>query len=171
MTYDCLATNSEERRGGYLAALQARGDLLAPLSRAILRILVVLALVPLASLGNDAQAQTNLNASAVEVAQLPTFCWAQAHIPNAEGDDFHIHDCGPAANHYCGALLYVIRAKHAKRRVDALDLVRHADTDLAYTERAIKDYASCNIRDHVVASRAEVNNLLVLYGGKRPVQH
>ena len=137
-------------------------------SSSILRMLAALGMVCLAVAADVAQAQ--LDATAMEVAQLPTFCWAQARVPNAEGDDFRIRDCGPSANHYCYALLEVVRAKHSRRRVEALDLTRRAETELAYTERAIKGYPSCNIREHVVATRVEINNLLVMYGGKRPVQ-
>jgi hypothetical protein len=89
-------------------------------------------------------------------------------VPNAEGAEFTIRDCGGSANHYCSALIYLIRAKHSLIKSSRLDLVRHADSDVTYTERGIKDYSNCSIREHVAATRAEVNSLLTIYGGKRP---
>src|SRR5256885_16344831 len=61
--------------------------------RLIFAVAALIALVPVA-LG-----QQNINA--VEIAQLPRFCWAQLNVPDAVGDDFRIRDCGPAANHFC----------------------------------------------------------------------
>ena len=135
---------------------------------AIIRILTAATLLSLLAVAADAYGQTNMNVKAVEIAQMPRFCWAQLAVPNANGDEFRIHDCGYAANHYCGALVSLIRAKHSANKAERLDLVRLADTDVAYTERGIKDYPKCSIREHVDATRAEVNNLLVLYGGRRP---
>src|SRR5262245_14751373 len=127
-----------------------------------------LAFVALLSSAHEARSQAGLDARPAEVAQLPTFCWAQLHVPNAEGDEFRIRDCGPGANHYCSGLLYLVRAKHARRKVDAVDGVRHADSNVAYTESAIKDSPHCSIRDTVASTRAEVNHLLDMYGAKRP---
>ncbi len=109
-----------------------------------------------------------MNVTAVEIAQLPRFCWGQLQVPNANGEEFWIRDCGPAANHYCSGLIYLVRAKHSAHKSTRLELVLHADTDVAYTERAIKDYPQCSIREDVARSRAEVNNLIFMYGGKRP---
>jgi hypothetical protein len=107
-----------------------------------------------------------LGLTAVELAQLPTFCWAQMEVPNAVGTQFTINDCGPGANHYCPGLVWLLRGKNPTKYGKPLPWLQHADVDIAYTERSIKDYPNCSIRGHVAASRASVNNLLRLYGGK-----
>jgi hypothetical protein len=109
-----------------------------------------------------------LHLTSVEAAQLPKFCWAQMEVPGATGPEYQINDCGVAANHYCPGILYLIRAKSYAYRSSRGSLLEHADIDIAYTERSIKDSPSCSIRGHVAASRAEVNNLLSIYGNKRP---
>ena len=107
------------------------------------------------------------NITSVEIALLPQFCWAQMNVPNTAGGDFTIRDCGPAANHYCPALIYIVRAKHTSNKQTRLGLLGHADVDVKYTERAIADYPNCSIREHVVSTRAELNNLMTIYGFKR----
>ena len=52
-----------------------------------------------------------MRVTAVEIAQLPPFCWMQFEVPNVKGEEFRIRDCGVAANHYCPALIFLIRAK------------------------------------------------------------
>jgi hypothetical protein len=128
--------------------------------RLILAVAALIALVPVA-LGQQ-------NISAVEIAQLPRFCWAQLNVPDAAGDDFRIRDCGPAANHFCSALIYMLRAKANPKKQFKLDLLGHADVDVRYTERAIADYPKCSIREDVAATRAQLNSLLTMYGFKRP---
>ena len=107
-----------------------------------------------------------MRVTAVEIAQLPPFCWMQFEVPNVKGEEFRIRDCGVAANHYCPALIYLIRAKSHLPKHERLGLLGRADTDIRYTERAIADSPRCSIRDHVAASRAEVNNLMTLFGYK-----
>jgi hypothetical protein len=63
-------------------------------------------------------------------------------------------DCGPAANHYCSALIYIIRAKHTGNKNVRLVHFGRADVDVKYTERAIADYPKCSIREHVASTRA-----------------
>jgi hypothetical protein len=150
---------------GCLRRQDVFGESLATIMR---RIFVATLLLVLSTMTRDAWSQTaSMNATSVELALLPTFCWAQFQVANAKGDEFIMHDCGPAANHYCGALIYVIRAKHSTNKAERLDLIRHADTDLAYTERGIQDYPRCSIREHVGGTRTEINSLLNLYGGRR----
>jgi hypothetical protein len=108
----------------------------------------------------------DLGVTSIEVAMLPQFCWPQMDVPNLSGPQFFISDCGPAANHYCPGLIYLMRAKGRAAKGKPLGLLQHADVDIRYTEKAIKDYPSCSIRDHVSKSRIEVNSLLRMYGGK-----
>ena len=126
-------------------------------------LLAAFILVPLAALAGY---RDELHVTSVEIALLPQFCWAQFEVPNSQGDDFRIRDCGSAANHYCPGLLYFIRAKHPTAKVRPLPLLQHADTDVNYTERAIADSPKCSIREHVDATRAEINHLLRMYGSK-----
>jgi hypothetical protein len=134
---------------------------------ALIRILAAAIFISFLPVAPASGQTASTNATAVEIAQLPTFCWAQFGVPNTDGDQFRMQACGPGANHYCGALIQLIRAKHAPNKSARLDLVGHADADVAYTERAIKDYPQCSIREHVAGTRAEVNSLLIIYGGKR----
>ena len=82
--------------------------------------------------------------------------------------NFGIRDCGPAANHFCSGLIYMIRAKHTTKKSDRVALLGHADTDVRYTERAIADYPKCSIRESVVSTRAELNSLFTIYGSSAP---
>jgi hypothetical protein len=132
------------------------------------RLLAAVSLVPFifaspAALGGYRE---NMGVTSVEIALLPQFCWAQFEVPNAEGDDFRIRDCGPAANHYCPGLIYLIRAKRSAGRGKPLPLIQHASIDVAYTEDATAKYPKCSIREHITATRAEINQLLRIYGGK-----
>jgi hypothetical protein len=136
------------------------------MSLLILRRFVVVALGAFALAAMGAQAQSHV--TPVETALLPQFCWAQLNVPNLTGDEFYIRDCGPAANHYCSALIYMVRAKHTSNKQSRLGLLGHADVDVRYTERAIADYPNCSIREHVASTRAALNNLMTIYGFKRP---
>ena len=130
--------------------------------RSILAVAALTALVPVAC------GQTSMHVTPVEIAQLPRFCWGQLDVPNARGGEFAIVDCGPAANHFCSGLIYMIRAKGHVTKQTRLDLLGHADTDVRYTEKAIADYPNCSIRESVASTRAELNNLFTIYGVKRP---
>jgi len=133
------------------------------------RILASVVLLPFLAAAHGAWGQTaSLNATAMEIAQLPRFCWAQFQVPNADGPEFRMSDCGPAANHYCGALIQVIRAKHTSNKSSRLDLLGHANADVSYTERGIQDYPRCSIRQDLAATKAEISSLIAIYGGKRP---
>jgi hypothetical protein len=115
----------------------------------------------------DAPAQINLHPTAMEIAQMPRFCW-EGLVPNAKGGEFTIVGCGPSANHFCSGLLYMIRAKGNVKKQTRLGLLGLADADIRYTEGGIAAYPKCSIREDVANARAEVNNLLTIYGVKRP---
>jgi hypothetical protein len=129
---------------------------------------LILAVAALIALAPDARGQSSMHVTPVEIAQLPRFCWAQLQVPDATGDDFRIRDCGPAANHFCSALIYMVRARGNVKKQARLDLLGRADIDVRYTENAIADYPKCSIRDDVAGARAQVNSLLTMYGSKRP---
>jgi hypothetical protein len=71
-------------------------------------------------------------------------------------------------NHYCAGLVYLIRAKSQVNKSSRLGSLGTADGHVRYTEAAIANYPNCSIREHIVATRAEINNLLAIYGSKRP---
>lgn len=106
----------------------------------------------------------NMSVTSVEIAQLPQFCWAQFEVPDAQGDEFKIRDCGVFVNHYCPALISLIRGKRSAAR--GKPLIGLADAGVAYTEKGIAGYPKCPIREHVDATRAEINRLLHMYGSK-----
>lgn len=120
----------------------------------------------LAQVSAGASAQGKV--SSVEIAQLPRFCWAQLGVPDLQGDDFRIIDCGPAANHYCSSLIYMLRAKGHVNKRTRFDLMSSSDIDLHYTEKAIAPYPKCNIREHVQQSRVQLEQLMKLFGYNRP---
>jgi len=117
-----------------------------------------------AALGGDGK---NMGVTALELAQLPKFCWAQMDAPNATGPEFRIdkQKCSYGINHYCPGLVTLIRAKRTTYMPAKVSGLRGVLDAIGYTEGFIKDYPQCPIRDHVAASRAEVNNLLRIYGG------
>jgi len=124
---------------------------------------IAFALVPPAALGGY---RDDLHVTSIEIALLPQFCWRQFEVPNTQGEEFGVRDCGPGANHYCPGLLYLIRSKSPAAKGRPLSYLGVADSNVSYTERAIADYPNCSIREHVAATRAEINHLLRLYGGK-----
>jgi hypothetical protein len=121
----------------------------------------------LAHISAGASAQSSQNVTAVETVQLPRFCWAQVGVPDTSGDDFRIIDCGPAANHYCSSLIYIIRSKRQPNKNSRFNYLSSADIDLHYTEKAIAPYPNCSIRDHVRGTRAQLEELMKLYGYNR----
>jgi hypothetical protein len=104
----------------------------------------------------------------LEAIQLPRFCWAQMKVADVQGPEFYIRDCGPYANHYCFALTYFLRAKNWTGKGKPTNWLLRADGDVAYTEVGIKDYPQCSIRDHVAATRIELNQIMRMYGIKPP---
>jgi hypothetical protein len=134
----------------------------------IRRLVAVALLIPYALVPPVALAgyREELRVTSVEIALLPTFCWAQFEVPDAKGDEFTIRDCGPGANHYCPGLINLIRGKRLAAKDRPLSQIQAADANVRYTEKAIADYPKCSIREHVGATRAEVNHLLRIHGSK-----
>jgi hypothetical protein len=104
---------------------------------------------------------------AIELVQLPKFCYAQFQVPNATGPEFTMPPgCGPGMNHYCSGLVHLVRAKGAGNKNKALQELGAAETDMRYTEGWMKDFPSCPLRSHLAASMAEVSGMQAAYGGK-----
>lgn len=105
--------------------------------------------------------------TALELAQMPKFCWSQYNVPNATGDEYKILGCGVGMNHYCGGLMQLIRAKgKVNNKNDRMVLLGRAMTDIRYTENAMRDPATCPIRDHVAATKQQILNLQKIWGGE-----
>jgi len=136
-----------------------------PLDRRLLAMMLAMAFAvfPPVALGGY---RDDMHVTSIEVALLPQFCWQQFEVPDTQGEEFRIRDCGLAANHYCPGLIYLIRGKHQPGKNRALPFIQHADIDVRYTESAIAGSPNCSIREHVDATRAEINHLLRMYGGK-----
>ncbi len=132
-------------------------------------IFVVMIFAPTDAYGQSRQpaSRQSRKPTAAEIAQLPKFCWAQLKVPNTDGDEFHVHNCGASWNHYCGGLLNIMRAKSstADNKARMINLSAAANV-IRYTENGIKDYPRCSIREHIEASKAEVLILQKVYGGK-----
>jgi len=136
------------------------------------RLLVVALIVPaalhaLVALGGYRE---NQRVTSAEINKLPKFCWAQMEVPGVAGPDYSIprSECGVFTNHYCPGLVTLNRFKREANKSKHVSLLGLADNDIRYTEQGIKDFPRCPIREHVAASRAEVNTLLRLYGNKAP---
>lgn len=116
------------------------------------------------------QSRRSIGATSSEVVQLPKFCWEQMEVAGSIGPGYSIPrtECGVFTNHYCGGLVHLNRFKASANKSQNLSRLGLADNDIRYTERGIKDFPQCPIRDHVTASRAEVNTLMSRYGGKAP---
>ena len=107
--------------------------------------------------------------TAMELVQLPKFCYGKANVPNATGPEFNLpsqSECGPGTNHYCSGLIHLNRAKASGNKSKALSELGQAEGHISYTEEWIKPFPNCSLRDHVAASKAEVNALRAAYGAK-----
>lgn len=134
------------------------------------RMMIVVVLVAMSVPALDAQGQmTNLDATALEMAQLPRFCLGQMGLPGAKGPEYELpRNCGSGMNHYCPGLVYLIRAKNPaliKYRAQNFGM---AKAGTGFMENALKSYPACPIRDHIEATRAEIQRLSIQYGTGRP---
>jgi len=117
------------------------------------------------------QAQDDQHPTTLEIARLPTFCWAQFSVPNAIGPQFTMppaSECGWGMNHYCFGLIDLIRAKTTTNKRDRVKWIAFANLNVGYTEANLRDFPRCSLREHIAASRAEVDNLMLIYGVKQP---
>jgi len=80
-------------------------------------------------------------ASPLEVAQLPTYCYQQYVDGSLGGFKFSIPDqsCGPAMNHYCPALVFMIQAqRQSLPKNERVGAMGHAIKEINYTIRDMK---------------------------------
>ncbi len=116
----------------------------------------------IAGLPVAAVAQAKYKAAANEVVLLPRFCFAQ-YLDGAKGPEYEIpvSSCGVYMNHYCPALLEVIRAN---RSFGKPGLRKHhltvARKETLYTLRGMKDFPACPIREHAESTLRQVEGSL-----------
>lgn len=80
----------------------------------------------------SADAQTRI--SALEIGQLPRYCWG-SYDPKFEGmPGYSITNCGAGMNHFCSGLTYMLRAnKPGIQRAQKIDNVVQARREIGYT--------------------------------------
>lgn len=116
----------------------------------------------LALASSTAPAQNYYKASALELAQLPKFCWSQ--YMDIKGPEYEIRDCGVRMNHYCPALQDLMRANKALGKPE--ERRRHlvlARRETLYTVNGMKDYPACPIRAHVEGTLRQIEGALMAY--------
>jgi hypothetical protein len=115
-----------------------------------------------------AYSQTHTDIKAVEIAQLPPYCWEQ-YLNGVSGPQYRIdtQTCGPAVNHYCPGLVELMRAKgsigDSRKRSYHLKRAQH---QTLYTLKGIEKYPACAIRGHAQKTLNEINGLLMGLGQK-----
>lgn len=98
----------------------------------------------------------------LEVAQLPRFCWAQ-YMPNVSGPPYEIprKTCGVFMNHYCPALIEVIRANESFDNLGARKQhLTVARRETLYTLNGMKGFPNCPIRSHAESTLRQVEESL-----------
>ena len=101
------------------------------------------------------------DAKAIEVANLPHFCWSQ-YIDDLPPDaEYRIVGCGVFTNHYCWGLVKLYRAKKLLgENKKKHQLLLGAKGDAIYTLNGMKNYPACAIRSHVETTLAQINAML-----------
>lgn len=123
---------------------------------------VLALLLGLVAVVGVAYATTKYKAAPSEVVLLPRFCWAQ-YMEKVEGPQYEIprSTCGVYTNHYCPALIELIRANKSfgnpGLRKQHLVVARR---ETLYTLNGIKSFPSCPIRGHVESTLREVETSL-----------
>jgi hypothetical protein len=124
------------------------------------RWLLHLAIVVMAT--GTAHAQTQRDIRAVEIAQLPPFCWS-TYMKGASGPEYSIdkRSCGSGTNHYCPALVELIRAKgQTVNRKARMGHLMEARNKTLYTIKRLEKFPGCTILGHVQGTLREVEGML-----------
>ena len=95
--------------------------------------------------------------SALEIMQLPQYCWGQFN-PQFAGQAYQLpKGCGGGMGHYCPALVSLVRAKKASgNRGYWLNV---ADDHLGYTIDRLGDPSKCPIAEDIRRYAAEIRAL------------
>ena len=87
-------------------------------------------------------------ASAIIIATLPQYCYAQ-YIDGLEHDPrFQIRDCGAYSNHFCPGLVGIEQARKSKDPDEKKELLRMARENVNYwaNHSRVDDYPKCILR-------------------------
>ena len=97
-------------------------------------------------------------ATAVEVMQLPQFCWWEFDARYARTRQL-IQNCGVGMNHYCVAEVSLIRSKgRSKAEYLRKGALQHALRETEYTLQWMEQSPACSIRNHVTRKYAEIRS-------------
>jgi hypothetical protein len=108
-------------------------------------------------------AQPSLKPTAVEIAHLPRYCWAQMKVPGAKGEEYTIpEDCGPRMMSYCPGLLSLQRARRTTSDAWRSRFLADARIQVRATLRSVRKYPACSIAEHVNQAMDELNRLIAL---------
>jgi len=100
--------------------------------------------------------------SKMDALQLPRFCWSEKGI-DVKGPEFEIsrETCGPAVNHYCGALLFLNWSHRSfGNKAQRLQLLQKAKGATLYTLSGTAGYPQCPIREHAEKTLRQINGEL-----------
>ena len=123
-------------------------------------------LLTMAFVALNAHGQVPRDVTALEVAQLPPFCWSQL-MEGVSGPQYSIDrkSCGSGTNHYCGGLIDLLRARKSFDNDKArLKYLSSAKSRTTYTLNHIAKYPGCYIRRHVEATLREIEGRLMASG-------
>jgi len=126
------------------------------------RRLALLAAVAMACLPAVAQQPPKIppryTASPFEVAQLPKFCYHQYVDGSLAGEYSIPQSCGPEMNHFCPALVFMMKAQDVKeRKSERVGNMGHARTEIQYTIRGM--LPGCPIAPEVMAAKQRADLL------------
>jgi hypothetical protein len=97
--------------------------------------------------------------NALELTQLPRYCWGSMAGAAYTQPEYNIRDCGPRMNHFCPALLAMLRASDVSRsREQRRFLANYGAREVQYTLADIP--AACPVLPDV--KRAESRAALLV---------
>lgn len=97
--------------------------------------------------------------------QLPKYCWGQFFgrtEPQYNMPPQNI--CSPGMNHFCGALVDLMRARESMDKRQKAGYFRSAEKEILYTKRAMERYPQCPLRRDMERALAEAQAGLAVFG-------
>lgn len=101
-------------------------------------------------------------ASAIIIATLPQYCYAQ-YIDGLEHDPrFQIRDCGSFSNHFCPGLVLIEQARKSKEPSEKKELLRMARENVNYwaNHSKVDDYPNCILRQEGEAKSQHIDQMI-----------
>lgn len=105
--------------------------------------------------------------SAIEIAQLPKYCYAQYVDENLSNDPvYSIQGCGYAMNHFCPALVSLMRAR--KYNIPKSERIGYANQVIYEVKYTLRDMTpTCSIRSDVLSAGEQAQNVLRMLNSSR----